>query len=208
MFDEVSSSRFQDCVDPLPGERRDRLRALRDQRGITGLETAIVLIAFVVVASVFAFAVLTTGLLSTEKSKEAVLGGLEETESTMVVKGSVVAHKNPASGTVDSIELELATASRTGAGVNLSDSSFIISYIDSDQAVNLAPSAWTVTWLLGSGVVFDPEERVQLSVDLSGLSTPLVGGKKFTLELKPSVGAILVISKRAPVELLTVMNLK
>ena len=39
-----------------------------DQRGITGLETAIVLIAFVVVASVFAFAVLSTGLLSSEKS--------------------------------------------------------------------------------------------------------------------------------------------
>ena len=38
----------------------------RDQRGITGLETAIVLIAFVVVASVFAFAVLSTGLLSSE----------------------------------------------------------------------------------------------------------------------------------------------
>ena len=50
-----------------------------NQRGITGLETAIVLIAFVVVASVFAFGVLSTGLISSEKSKETVLGGLEET---------------------------------------------------------------------------------------------------------------------------------
>ena len=33
-------------------------KTVRDQRGITGLETAIVLIAFVVVASVFAFAVI------------------------------------------------------------------------------------------------------------------------------------------------------
>ena len=56
---------------------------IRDQRGITGLETAIVLIAFVVVASVFAFAVLSTGLLSSEKSKETVLGGLEETSAPM-----------------------------------------------------------------------------------------------------------------------------
>ena len=52
------------------------LRLVGDQRGITGLETEIVLIAFVVVASVFAFAVLTTGLLSSEKSKETVLGAL------------------------------------------------------------------------------------------------------------------------------------
>ena len=61
-----------------------------DQRGITGLETAIVLIAFVVVASVFAFAVLSTGLLSSEKSKEVVLGGLAETSATLTLRGSVI----------------------------------------------------------------------------------------------------------------------
>ena len=33
-----------------------------DQRGVTGLETAIILIAFVVVASVVAFTVLSTGI--------------------------------------------------------------------------------------------------------------------------------------------------
>ena len=44
-------------------------RVSKDQRGITGLETAIVLIAFVVVASVFAYAVITTGLFSSEKAK-------------------------------------------------------------------------------------------------------------------------------------------
>ncbi len=38
-----------------------------DQRGVTGLETAIVMIAFVVVASVFAFSVLSIGLLSAEE---------------------------------------------------------------------------------------------------------------------------------------------
>ncbi|MCI0781486.1 MAG: hypothetical protein J4N89_10435, partial [Chloroflexi bacterium] len=63
----------------------------KDQRGITGLETAIVLIAFVVVASVFAFAVLSTGLLSAEKSKETVLGGLAETSSTIAIRGDIIA---------------------------------------------------------------------------------------------------------------------
>ena len=62
----------------------------RAQTGITGLETAIVLIAFVVVASVFAFAVLSTGLLSSEKSKETVLGGLEETSSTLSIRGDII----------------------------------------------------------------------------------------------------------------------
>ena len=53
--------------------RRGTGTFLQNQQGITGLETAIVLIAFVVVAAVFAFAVLNTGLLSSEKSKEAAL---------------------------------------------------------------------------------------------------------------------------------------
>ena len=40
------------------------------QQGITGIETAIILIAFVIVASVFAYVVLSAGLFSTQKAKE------------------------------------------------------------------------------------------------------------------------------------------
>ena len=43
---------------------KEMCRRLREERGITGLGTAIVLIAFVVVAAVFAFVVLSTGLFS------------------------------------------------------------------------------------------------------------------------------------------------
>ena len=53
-------------------------RWLRDERGITGLETAIILIAFVVVATVFAFVVLTTGIFSAERGKETVFAGLQK----------------------------------------------------------------------------------------------------------------------------------
>ena len=62
-----------------------------DQRGITGLETAIVLIAFVVVSSVFAFAALSTGLFSSDKAKETHTAGLAEARGTLELKGSVVA---------------------------------------------------------------------------------------------------------------------
>ena len=40
-------------------------KIMKDERGITALETAIILIAFVVVAAVFAFTVLTTGTFLT-----------------------------------------------------------------------------------------------------------------------------------------------
>ena len=60
---------------------------IKDERGITGLETAIVLIAFVVVSSVFAFAALSTGLFSSDKSKEAIQAGLNEAQGTLEVRG-------------------------------------------------------------------------------------------------------------------------
>jgi flagellin FlaB len=63
----------------------------RDQRGITGLETAIIMISFVVVASVFAYTVLSAGLFSSEKGKAAVYAGIDNARSSMSLSGSVVA---------------------------------------------------------------------------------------------------------------------
>ena len=62
-------------------------RFAKEERGITGLETAIVLIAFVVVSSVFAFAALSTGLFSSDKAKEAIRAGLAEAQGTLEIRG-------------------------------------------------------------------------------------------------------------------------
>ena len=72
---------------------QDRLfkRIRRDQTGITGLETAIILIAFVVVASVFAYTVLSAGIFSSERGKEAIHSGLEGARSSMQIIGAVKA---------------------------------------------------------------------------------------------------------------------
>ena len=61
-------------------------RFYRDNSGITGLETAIILIAFVVVAAVFAFTVMTTGLFSTEKAKNTAKAALTEASSSFITK--------------------------------------------------------------------------------------------------------------------------
>jgi len=74
---------------PMPSVMFKKLG--RDQRGITGLETAIILIAFVVVASVFAYTVLSAGIFSSEKGKEAVHAGLEQARGSMELVGSVKA---------------------------------------------------------------------------------------------------------------------
>lgn len=68
----------------------DTTRRSEREKGITGLETAIILIAFVVVASVFAFTVLSTGVFSAERSKETVYAGLSEARSSLATRGSLV----------------------------------------------------------------------------------------------------------------------
>ena len=76
---------------------RRLVRMHRDQKGITGLETAIILIAFVVVAAVFAYTALSSGLFASEKSKQAINAGINETQSTLEIKGDVVAYRRDAS---------------------------------------------------------------------------------------------------------------
>ena len=81
------------------------------ENGITGLETAIVLIAFVVVSSVFAFAALSTGLFSSDKSKETIQAGLAETQGTLEVRGGMQAN-----ATITTKSLTTLTAEAVGTG--------------------------------------------------------------------------------------------
>ena len=135
----------------------------RSERGITGLETAIILIAFVVVASVFAFTILSVGIFTSERSKETALAGVKETQSTMRPTGGVVAMTDSVSGTTSvtrliftvdlnsgasPIELTPAwTAASSGASPISSGSGgpTVISYTDPRQHVS--ETNWTVAWL-------------------------------------------------------------
>ena len=93
---------------------RTGLWEARDERGITGLETAIILIAFIVVASVFAYTVLTAGVFSSQKANESVNAAIEEVRSSVTVKGNTIAYK----GAVD-IDGDTSTADTTDAVVKV-----------------------------------------------------------------------------------------
>ena len=167
----------------------------QNQRGITGLETAIVLIAFVVVASVFAFAVLNTGLLSLEKSKEATLGGLRETSSTLSLRGDLIADSNSGKTAIDLVKFVLAPASTASESVDLSTTGSVITYLDENQGINCenpqsfdddadtAECSWSANWLIGSGEIVDRDEQVEITVTLTNL-TPLLAAKtEFTIQV-------------------------
>ena len=86
---------------------------VQDQRGITGLETAIILIAFVVVASVFAFTVLSTGVFSAERGKETVFAGLAEAQSSLNSGGQLTAIRGDVAGTNALVKVTFVVCDRS-----------------------------------------------------------------------------------------------
>ena len=218
--EEVNDAANQTCRRParpfnavsgktLPGP----IHALReDQRGITGLETAIILIAFMVVASVFAFSILSSGVLATEETKKTVLGGLEEVSSSLVLRGSVIGIATTATTStpayLTTLKFQVTTQAISNASVDLSPAATQITYIDSVQTRNLPDEEWSATWLVGgTGDLLDASERVEIEIDLSDLDPHLEANTEFTIQVKPTKGGVLVINRTTPPALSTVMDL-
>ena len=103
-----------------------------DRKGITGLETAIILIAFIVVAAVFAFTVMTTGLFSSEKAKTTAQAGIAEASSTFAPKGAVIASANGAGNAVETSTFQITTASGS-TGTSIARAKIALSYSDDNQ---------------------------------------------------------------------------
>ena len=156
------------------------------QKGITGLETAIILIAFVVVASVFAFTVLSTGIFASERSKETVYAGLEEAKSSIEPRGSVIAFKGrvDTSAATDTIYKMSFVVSNAIAGepvdltppyttndagsdpdiVSSAEYKTVISFIDKNQFLSDVP--WTVSWVgnNNSDDLLEEGEKAEITV--------------------------------------------
>ena len=190
-------------------------RIFRDQRGITGLKTAIVLIAFVVVSSVFAFAALSTGLFSSDKAKETIQAGLAETRGSMELKGSVILEADgtsTATSVATSIAFQVANAAG-GNSIDLTPGKTLIKYTDQTQSkmflTGSSSNGFTASGL-GSADSDKLLERNEVyEIKLTGLDSTastddnltnkLQLNTTFSLEVIPPSGAVLFIERTTPV---------
>ncbi len=192
-------------------------RAARREEGITGLETAIILIAFVVVATVFAFVVLTTGVFSAERGKETVFAGLRKARGTMEMRGGIVVTASGAPLVVDDFQFTVATTAG-GESIPLNPTGItnrtVLAYRDGDTVDN--DVVYTITNIVGDGdTLLEPGELLLITVDratgiadqTSSLAPTLVPNERFTFEIQTPVGATLDITRQIPSELALVMQL-
>jgi len=214
--------------------RRFRRIAI-DQAGITGLETAIVLIAFIVVAAVFAFTVLTTGLFTTEKAKQTAQAGVGETQSTLTLKGSVIATATTEDCPGDeaicvkTISFKLGQAAGSDP-VDLEPSRTLITYSDANNqeigvyasdgdrpytgaavtdAIEDADDAvnWGNRWLLGAGETVDSGEIVEFTLNVLDMAAGIEANREFHIEVIPAQGAVIPVVRITPQELKPAMDL-
>ncbi len=209
---------------------------LNHEKGITGLETAIILIAFVVVAAVFAYTTLSAGLFSTQKSQEAVYSGLKEAQSTLEIKGNVIATAN-GTGTGAVVQQVSFTVSNvlggeaidftepdadtlTGKAAANSPNKIVINYIDKDQTVN--DLYWSIDKLGGSDAddLLESNEKFKITIGsanstgsgagnlINALTTDLSINKEFSLIVQTPVGAVLEIERTTPAYIDNIMNLR
>ncbi|MFN4337196.1 MAG: archaellin/type IV pilin N-terminal domain-containing protein [Candidatus Nitrosocaldus sp.] len=103
------------------------------RRGILGIESAIVMIAFVVVAAALAFVVLNAGFGTTQKSKTTISEGLKSATGAVEVAGLVTGGGDTSSAKLQYYSIPIKLASGAGE-VNLQKTLTAVKYFS--KAVN------------------------------------------------------------------------
>jgi len=170
-------------------------RFARNKKAISGLETAIVLIAFVIVASAFAYAVLNMGFLATQKSQQVVLGGLAAASSALVVDGPVYGYTSEGTSTVanmTTVIFWLKTASGASA-VDLNINKTTIAYqnprgvwpnvysnlgltfVTNGLTYTSAANTASIVWEVGQGMLLTSGQKVRVTISLTDLTVTGTG---------------------------------
>ena len=131
----------------------------------------------------------------------------------MELKGSVFAYGNTTTGNITAVTVTL-TNTMGGQAVDLTPNPtgnethvLIISYTDKNQHVADLP--WTVSWIgkNNNDHSLDQNEQAVIRVNLSGLNPSPATYDQFTIEIKPIVGAPLILNRTLPAKIDAVMDL-
>ena len=195
---------LRQCPHESDGEIMRHIKS--DDSGFTGLEAAIVLIAFVVVAAVFSYVVLGAGFFTTQKSQETVYKGVEQATSNIQMIGQVYGTNSGKTGTDTSIKgIQFNLGLAPGApSIDLSKMIIVVSQPGASEIHQLTYSS------VASGTTFTVKDSSDGETALPTLSGQKQGTVNFdanpvvrkngqiNIELRPAVGAALPFTRTAP----------
>ncbi len=186
---------------------------------MTGLEVSIILVAFVITASAFAYMVLSVGFLTAEEAQSVISSGITEASSALYLDSDVIGSFTNNTGSQSDICLTKAVFYvRLGHGdspISLSDSKLVITYTNARCHASVYDSNGTIATLTGvtgdGDEVIEAGERFKVSIDFTELdkasvepvqaSQPDVYAhpyEEIRIEVRPTEGVVLTIERTLP----------
>ena len=190
---------------------------LNKEEAFTGLEAAIVLIAFVVVAAVFSYVVLGAGFFTTQKAQEVVYTSVDQASSSVEILGDVYGINESTSPV--SIDLVRFTVGLTAGGSPVDFSQTTITYSDKNNVSRLEKVSDTIaTSTIGTGywgvvrmannessdLLLENQEQFTIIVNPID---PIMANQDFELQIRPAVGTAYAIERSAPARITGVNTL-
>ena len=191
---------------------------LDKRSGMTGLETAIILVAFVITAAAFAFVVLNMGFLTAEKAQSVISSGMSEASSALLVDSGVIGQFTSTGGDQADVDLAKLTfylkLSQGHTPVDLDDSKLVATYTNARTHANLYTTNGTIMTIQGinsdGDSLCETGEKFKVVIDFSALTNSTMDPdvtldnayahpyEEFRIELRPSAGAVLSIERQLP----------
>ena len=186
-------------------------KMMSNEDAFTGLDAAIVLIAFVVVAAVFSYVVLGAGFFTTQKSQEVVHTSVAQTSSSMEVVGDVIG-VGTAGGPLTSVKITLGLSA---GGGDVDFEKLVVTYSnkttvetltkeDYDGNGEAGEGKWKIVKIMNNatddtGYLLQAREQFTISAGIPG--SGIGPNEQFTIEVKPVVGSSLAIVRTVPAQI-------
>lgn len=187
----------------------------QNENGFTGLEAAIVLIAFVVVAAVFSYVMLGAGFFTSQKAQEVVHTGMGQAASSIEVHGTVYGYGNETSGdNQGGIGNISATIALTSGLQPMNITAMQVTYTDPKhrefleyESGEATAGNWNISKFFNNATndtVLEPNEKFTLTFSPS---TAPGNNTRFTIALQPEQGALTTIVRTTPAAIYSVNSL-
>ncbi len=174
---------------------------LHSEDGFTGLEAAIVLIAFVVVAAVFSYVVLGAGFFTTQKAQETIYKSVEQSTANIQLVGNVYGISNDTTKGISEIRFSIGLVSGSQS-LDLSKLKIVFSTPTTTPIVltwtdATASTAAFTAKINGAGSSVSSIDSSQ-QVEIDFLTEYIPANTRINIEIHPVVGATLPFLKTTP----------
>ena len=198
------------------------MKLFKNEDAFTGLEAAIVLIAFIVVAAVFSYVMLGAGFFATQEAQRTVHTGSQQASSSLEIIGNVygkttaTTKASTASANLQCIEF---TIGNTAGGTPIDITQMLVTFVCGDKADvipfdktnsivsggtgEIASGSWgvnnTYNDVDGRNHLLEPGEQFVLQIKFpSADAAKLNPNTRFSVNLQPAIGTAYPIKKTVP----------